>query len=44
MSICQVNLKLTLMESNMHTVFPTEPIFDFNEWIKYIREEVNKSK
>lgn len=26
------------------TTFPKEPIFDFNEWIKYIQEQVIKSK
>lgn len=28
----------------MRTTYPEEPIFDFNEWIKYVRSEVNKSK
>ena len=28
----------------MKTVFPSEPIFNFNEWIKFIHEQVNKSK
>ena len=28
----------------MKTTFPKEPIFDFNEWIKYINQEVIKTK
>lgn len=28
----------------MRTIFPQEPIFDFSEWMKYIRSKVNKSK
>ena len=26
------------------TTFPKEQIFDFNEWIKYINQEVTKLK
>ena len=26
------------------TTFQKEPIFDFNEWIKYINQEVTKLK
>lgn len=28
----------------MKTTYPKEPIFDFNEWIKYINQEVTKLK
>lgn len=28
----------------MKTVFPQEPIFNFNDWIKYINKQVIKSK
>jgi len=34
----------TLKLKVMRTTFPKEPIFDFNEWIKYINEQVNNSK
>jgi hypothetical protein len=28
----------------MKTIYPKEPIFDFNGWIKYINQEVTKLK
>ncbi len=28
----------------MKTVFPKKPAQDFNEWIGYIKSEINKSK
>ena len=28
----------------MKTTYPKEPIFDFNEWVKYINQEVIKTK
>jgi hypothetical protein len=26
------------------TIYPKEPIFNFNEWMNFIREQVNKTK